>query len=176
MGAEHDAEVTCDGLGAAIHDGGICATARDLARFGMLLLDGGLAGDRPVIPAAWLREAWAVDADLRNAFARSDNEPFFPGGWYHDQFWFVPRPPGDVLLGLGIYGQMVYVNPATATVAAKLSSWPYPQSALFMEDTLRAFDTVSAALATPGSGAAWGRVSPVGVAAGLSRNRSGSDA
>ena len=41
MGAERDAEIICDGSGTAVHDGGLCATARDLARFGQLLLDGG---------------------------------------------------------------------------------------------------------------------------------------
>ena len=40
IGAEHDAEITCDGVGTAIHDGGMCATARDLARFGVMLLAG----------------------------------------------------------------------------------------------------------------------------------------
>jgi len=43
MGAEHDAILLHDGLGAAVHDGGLCATARDVARFGQMLLDGGLA-------------------------------------------------------------------------------------------------------------------------------------
>jgi len=41
MGAEHDALMLHDGLGAAVHDGGLCATARDVARFGQMLLDGG---------------------------------------------------------------------------------------------------------------------------------------
>ena len=45
MGAEHDALLLHDGLGTAVHDGGLCATARDVARFGQLLLDGGLVPD-----------------------------------------------------------------------------------------------------------------------------------
>src|SRR5580700_4487147 len=45
MGAEHDALLLHDGLGAAVHDGGLCATARDVARFGQMLLDGGLVPD-----------------------------------------------------------------------------------------------------------------------------------
>ena len=50
------------------------------------------------------------------------------GGWYRNQFWFLPRSHGDVLLCLGINGQMLYVDPATGTVAAKTSSWPTAQS------------------------------------------------
>ena len=45
MGAGADAALLHDGLGAAVHDGGLCATARDVARFGQLLLDGGLVPD-----------------------------------------------------------------------------------------------------------------------------------
>jgi len=64
MGAESDAEILCDGLGTAVHDGGLCATARDLARLGQMLLDGGSVpderdGERTVIGSRWLREASA---------------------------------------------------------------------------------------------------------------------
>ncbi len=57
MGAEHDAVLLHDGLGTAVHDGGLCATARDVARFGQMLLDGGqvpggLGGSSPPEPAA----------------------------------------------------------------------------------------------------------------------------
>ena len=45
MGAEFDAEILTDPKGTAYHDGGLCATARDVARFGQLLLDGGTAVD-----------------------------------------------------------------------------------------------------------------------------------
>ena len=79
------------------------------------------------------------------------------------------------MLCLGIYGQMVYVNPATQTVAAKFSSWPVAQSAAMLHDTLRAFDTIGATLAGLPLNGATGeavRTGPSGVAAGLSRSRS----
>jgi hypothetical protein len=145
IGAERDAEITCDPSGTAIHDGGMCATARDLARFGTMLLAEGDVNGRTVVPAGWLRSAWAIDPDIRAAFARSANGPFLPGGWYRNKFWFLPRVHGDVLLCLGINGQMVYVSPGTATVAVKLSSWPHPQSLDMLNDTLLAFDAVGAA-------------------------------
>jgi len=174
IGAEHDAEITCDGVGTAIHDGGMCATARDLARFGMMLLAGGEVAGRRVVPATWLRESWTVSPDIRDAFARSASGPYLPGGWYRNKFWFVPRQPGDVLLCLGIYGQMLYVSPGTGTVAAKLSSWPDAQSPAMLHDTLRAFDAVGAALAGSAAGEPARQHGPPGVAAGLSRGRIGS--
>jgi CubicO group peptidase (beta-lactamase class C family) len=176
MGAEFDAEITCDRLGTAVHDGGMCAAGRDLARFGAMLLAGGTAGERRVVPPQWLRGSWAVDPDIRDAFRRSESEPYLPGGWYRNQFWFVPRQHGDVLLCLGIHGQMLYVSPGTGTVAAKLSSWPDAQAPELLEDTLRAFDAIGAVLASlPPTGSAAGegaqRHGPPGVAAGLSRGR-----
>ncbi|MBD0293489.1 MAG: serine hydrolase [Jiangellaceae bacterium] len=167
MGAEHDAEITCDRLGSAVHDGGMCATARDVARFGMVLLGGGEVAGRSVVPRDWLRSAWNADVDIRDAFDRSASGPYLPGGWYRNQFWFVPRPHGDVLLCLGINGQMVYVHPRTSVVAAKLSSWPVAQSSATLHDTLTAFDAVGAALA--GMTAEAGRRGPAGVVAGLHR-------
>ena len=68
IGAEYDAEITCDGLGSAVHDGGVSATARDLARFGKMLLDDGWVGPRRIVPESWLQQARHIDADIRGAF------------------------------------------------------------------------------------------------------------
>jgi CubicO group peptidase (beta-lactamase class C family) len=173
MGAEFDAEILCDATGTAIHDGGLCACARDMARFGQMLLDGGSvpAPDdetRAIIPPSWLRQAWAVDADGRSVFAASPAEVSMPGGWYRNQLWFRPGEHGDVLLCLGIHGQMVHVCRRTRTVCVKFSTWPEAQNPAYMQDTLRAFDAVGGALTgRPHSG---DRHRLPGIAAGISRH------
>jgi len=170
MGAGHDATVLHDGVGTAVHDGGLCATARDVARFGQMLLDGGLVpdgvGTRRVVPPQWLRRAWAVDSDVRSVFAASPAEWAFPGGWYRHQFWFRPGDYGDVLLALGIHGQMLHVSRRTNTVCVKFSTWPDAQNPAYLEDTLRAFDAVGGLLA----GRDPGRHRLAGVVSGLSRS------
>ena len=172
MGAEHDAEILCDGVGTAVHDGGLSATARDLARFGQLLLDGGAVpapeGRRQVVPPEWLRNAWAVDAQGRQLFAESPAEVSFPGGWYRHQFWFRPGDYGDVLLALGIHGQMIHVSRRTRTVCVKLSTWPQAQEPVLLQDTVRAFDAVGGALA--GREPVLGRRGLPGVVSGLTRH------
>jgi CubicO group peptidase (beta-lactamase class C family) len=150
MGAERDAEITCDSVGTGIHDGGISTVPRDLARFGRLLLDGGMVDGNEVIPASWLEDSWDRPDDVRAAFADSDNEDVLPGGWYRNQFWFVPKPLGTALVCLGIHGQMVYVNRETRLVGVKVSSWPTPQHTPSLVDTLRAFGAIGAHLATQG--------------------------
>ena len=139
MGAEFEAEITCDGVGSAIHDGGMSATARDLARFGKMLLDDGHVEGVPVVPDTWLAHSRAIDPDIRGAFASSASEATLTGGWYRNQFWFVPGPLGDLQVCLGIHGQMVVVDRATKTVSVKLSSWPAAQTPAYLVDTLRAF-------------------------------------
>ena len=150
MGAERDGEVTCDPLGSAIHDGGVSVTARDLARFGQMLIDDGMVRGYPVVPAAWLAATRDPGPGVREAFARTDNEYVLPGGWYRSQFWVIPGPGGPVLVCLGIHGQLVYADRATRTVVAKLSSWPDPQHTGYLLDTLRACAALAAHLAAPG--------------------------
>jgi CubicO group peptidase (beta-lactamase class C family) len=174
MGAEYDAEITCDSVGTAVHDGGISATARDLARFGQLLLEDGWVDGQPVVPERWLLEARHLDADIRGAFAASDSEPVLPGGWYRNQFWYVPGPSGDIQLCLGIHGQMVFVDRGTRTVGVKLSSWPTEQDHAYLLDTIRAFTAAGRFLAElrPAETADEIRpTGPVGIVAGRERGR-----
>lgn len=166
MGAQFPAEITCDSLGTAIHDGGMCATARDLARFGEVLLHHGQLDGIEIVPADWLKSSWRVDPDIREAFDKSAAGPYLPGGWYRNQFWFLPRRHGDVLLALGIYGQMLYVNPGTRTVAAKLSTWPDAQSPILLNETISAFDTLGATLAGLPTDLHSGRHGAPGIASG----------
>lgn len=153
MGAEFEAEITCDGVGSAIHDGGMSATARDIARFGQMLLDDGYVAGAPVVPSRWLMASRTIDPDIRGAFAASSSESTLTGGWYRNQFWYVPGPAGDLQVALGIHGQMVVVDRATRTVSVKMSSWPTAQSPAHLVDTIRAFATTGrhlAGLAGPG--------------------------
>jgi CubicO group peptidase (beta-lactamase class C family) len=149
MGAERDADITCDPVGSAVHDGGVSAVARDVARFGQMLLDGGTVDAAEVVPATWLLDAHEPGTDVRQAFAQTDNESVLPGGWYRNKFWFVPNEHGTALVCLGIHGQMVYVDRTSGTVGVKLSSWPQAQDVTYLVDTLRAFASVSSQLSSP---------------------------
>jgi CubicO group peptidase (beta-lactamase class C family) len=148
LGAEHDADMSLDGAGTAVHDGGMSTTLRDLARFGQMLAEGGrsMTGEQ-VLPEWWLRETQAGDPDSREAFAASPTDTRMPGGMYRNAFW-VPYPDSAVLLCLGIHGQMVYIDTAANVAGVKLSSWPVPQDPVMLASTLRAFDAIAGHLAT----------------------------
>lgn len=146
MGAAQDANIGVDSMGSGMFDGGISACLTDLVRFGSLYLSDGvsLLGEQ-VLPASWVADTLAGGPDSREAFAYSPGDNRMPGGMYRNQVWF-PYPGNDILLCLGIHGQMIYVNRPAGVVAAKLSSWPLPQHAHMLFSTLSAFDAVSAEL------------------------------
>jgi CubicO group peptidase (beta-lactamase class C family) len=64
---------------------------------------------------------------------------------YRNQVWF-PYPGSNVVLCLGMCGQMIYINRGAEMVAAKLSTQPHSHEP-HMLDTLRAFDAVARELA-----------------------------
>lgn len=149
LGMENDAYIAIDAVGNAVHDGGLNATARDVARFGQLLMDDGRSctGEQ-ILPPWWTTDVLAGASDGKDAFtATSSLETGMPGGHYRHQLW-VPFPDRRVLLALGIHGQMVYIDQTSGTVGVKLSTWPVPQSATRFHDTLSAFEAISAHLAS----------------------------
>ncbi len=145
LGAEFDADLAVDSAGAAMHDGGLSTSLRDLGRFGQMLLDDGVSADgTQVVPSWWIEDSYTGDADSREAFVASPGDNRMPGGMYRNQFWF-PYPDRRLLLCLGIHGQMVYVNPAAGVVGVKVSSWELPQNAALLFDTIAAFDALALA-------------------------------
>ena len=141
IGAEQDMDAAVDPAGAVFHDGGLAATLRDLGRLGQMLLDGGAVGGEQVVPAGWIADSLAGGADSREKFAASGNATWLPGGAYRNQFW-LPGNGREVLLCLGIHGQMIWIEPARRLVVVKLSSWPLPQDVAKLLDTIAAIDMI----------------------------------
>ncbi|WP_040866353.1 serine hydrolase domain-containing protein [Nocardia exalbida] len=110
IGAEDDALWNLDRSGG--QEKAFCclnATARDFAKIGRLVLDGGRAGDAQIVPPAW------IDRIRTPA-------PHRVGAWpYSAQWWHPPGGDGADLTAVGVYGQYVYVDPPSGTVIVKLS-------------------------------------------------------
>jgi CubicO group peptidase (beta-lactamase class C family) len=105
--------LTADG---GVEWGGACfsATSRDYARFGQFILDGGRAGGRQVVPEGWVAEATAASAP-----AGPNNE----ARAYGYQWWVGP---GSAFRAVGIFGQLIHVDPAQKLVVTIQSAWPKP--------------------------------------------------
>ena len=159
LGTEFDANVGVDAEGTGLFDGGMSAALCDLARFGAMIARNGTSlNNHQVVPEAWIEDSFAGGPDSREAFASSPDGARMPGGMYRNQFWF-PWPDRQVLLCLGINGQMIYVDRATGLVAVKLSSWPTPQDSWKLYSTLAAFDAINAEVS---QGPRWNSVGNLG--------------
>ncbi|THV15174.1 serine hydrolase domain-containing protein [Rhizobium rhizophilum] len=122
LGARHHASVTVDAEGTARAAGGISVTARDLARVGEMLRNGGMVDGQRIIPQAWLTDM--LTAGDHKAWVDGESN-FFPNGRYRSQ-WYQSGEPDGAFCAIGIHGQWLYVDPSTETVVVKLSSQPNP--------------------------------------------------
>lgn len=144
LGAEADAHVTVDRLGAARAAGGICVTLRDLARFGEMVRNLGRAGDQQVAPRWWIEDILR-NGDQRAWLAQPTAAKFLPAGRYRSQWYMIGNASG-AYCAIGIHGQWIYIDPMAEMVIAKLSSQPLPVDEPTDHLLLAAFEAVATAL------------------------------
>jgi CubicO group peptidase (beta-lactamase class C family) len=142
LGMEEDAYVMIDSVGTPLQGSGLCATARDLARFGEMLRRGGeLNGQRIFDPA--------VIDDLRKGGDREKFKAsvmaFRPGYSYHNQWWILHNADG-AFEASGVHGQMIHINPAAEMVVVKLSSHPVAGAGFTHPLTLKAWAALAQAV------------------------------
>ena len=103
---------------------GVSARLRDVGRFGLLVLNDGVAFDgQRVLPAGWRDLAGQPDCTA-TGFGRL--RPDLPSG-YGYQWWVLPHGPTGIHAGafsaIGAFGQYIYVHPAERLVVAIHSAW-----------------------------------------------------
>jgi CubicO group peptidase (beta-lactamase class C family) len=124
MGAEDRAYITLDRKGLARCAGGLCATARDFARLGQLIVDNGQRGERQIVPAPVISDitdngdadAWK-NGEWGKSFASISTNMRYRSGRY-----LVDDQP-KTMFAMGIHGQNLFIDRANRIVVAKLSSW-----------------------------------------------------
>jgi CubicO group peptidase (beta-lactamase class C family) len=140
-GAEADGEMTVDREGSPRAAGGLSLLPRDLARLGLLVARGG-AG----VVSAELVDDLLHGGDPQH-WADGDFASLFPGGAYRS-CWYGPRVDRDAVCGIGIHGQMLYVDVARDVVVAILSSWPEPDDEDWHLDNYAMARTIARTLGT----------------------------
>lgn len=141
LGAVHDADLIVDATGFPVAEGGLCATAGDLARLGQMVLDGGVARGEQVVPEAWIERILTGPDELVAQFAAGhDAIPSRPSAYYHDGWW-VTDPARGEFRGLGLGGQQLFIDREAQLVVVILSSTPLridPTAARTMDAALKA--------------------------------------
>ena len=123
MGVERDGYMWVDGAGTEMAGGGLNITARDAARFGQMILQGGRFNGQQIIPEAVATRI--MQAGDTKKFTR-----FYQDEWYknvtyayHDQWWTFNNPHKSIS-AIGIHGQYIYIDPKAELVVVKQSSSP----------------------------------------------------
>lgn len=124
LGADRDATITVDSAGFGFANGGVSCTARDLARVGRMMLDGGAAPGGRVVSQSWVDAIMAGGDPEVMAGGMGEG---FPDASYTRQWWCFGNDRGNVS-GLGIHGQNLWLDPLTDSVIVKLSTWPDPDT------------------------------------------------
>jgi CubicO group peptidase (beta-lactamase class C family) len=125
LGAQSGAYMGVDREGAPWCAGGFCATARDFAMIGDLVLNDGRRESHEIVPSSWItdlsaggdREAWA-QGEWGQLFAPLSPNMNYRSGWYtiHDD--------PELLFAMGVHGQNLFIDRKNNIAIAKLSSWP----------------------------------------------------
>lgn len=138
MGAESAAYITLDRIGGARAAGGMCVTARDLARVGQLILQKGKRDGQQVIPESWIndivhngdRHAWDT-GDFATQYGETDTT-------YRSK-WYVHGTNEPLIHGRGIHGQYLFIDPLRELVVAWMSSEndpTNPDTSLHVRDSI----------------------------------------
>ena len=104
--------------GQEIGGGGLSATLRDYGRFGLLLMNDGVAGGRRILPEEYVRDA----SSAKIVGGKKVDYGYF--------IWPIDAAAGSTNAGAyeakGIFGQYIYVNPKEKVVAVMWGAQPKP--------------------------------------------------
>ena len=152
VGMESNAYWMIDGSGMEMAFGGLNASLRDFARLGRLFLEGGKWNGQQIVPAEWVKASVTPDAPhlMPGPKPNSTNQM-----GYGYQWWIPVDSEGD-FMALGVYNQMIFVDPKHRLVIAKHSANRDFQRNDFepTRETVALWRTIAADLENRRSGAA----------------------
>ena len=97
---------------------GVRITSRDLARFGYLMLHGGVWGEDQLVPQEWLEIATCTSQTLNDRYGLT---------WWvntHGSLW--RSAPRDAFAAMGFAGNKCYVIPSLDLVVVRIADGPMP--------------------------------------------------
>ncbi len=121
MGTEKEAYWCCDPAGNEGVMGGLNATLRDYARFGLLFLNEGrnYQGEQ-IISQKWIKDSYTPDGPHLMPGKDNPLSPLEPFGYGYQ--WWLPELPEEDYCAMGIFGQYIYINRKYKVVIAKYSA------------------------------------------------------
>lgn len=120
LGFESPGFWATDLLGTEMSYAGLNLTARDFARLGELYRNGGSWHGRQIVPREWVRASTTVDSPIREPGQPIVGDHALDLGYGYQ--WWIPAGDRGDYSAIGVYNQLVYVNPEKATTIVKLSA------------------------------------------------------
>lgn len=127
FGMESDATWWLDSPdGQEIAGSGLSATLRDYGRFGLFMMNQGIAGGEKVLPDGWVAEAGTGKTIGGKKVG-------------YGYMWWIPDATANpvhkgAFFASGIFGQSIYINPAAKVVIVVWSARPKPTGADVIDD------------------------------------------
>lgn len=122
LGFESDAYWMVDATGMEMAFAGLNVTARDFAKLGELYRNHGRWQGRQIVPEDWVRASVRADAPhLQPGQPILSDHPLDLGYGYQ---WWLPDGDRGEFSAIGIYNQLVYVDPSRGVTIVKLSANP----------------------------------------------------
>jgi len=126
IGTEGETYVLLDNNATLVAGGGLNATPYNLARFAMMMLNGGKFNGEQVVPEAVVETiAKGGSIEAFDAGPDSDDVVHKKGEWSYRGQWWVKHTPGmEAFMAIGIHGQWIYIDRNHDVAIVKVSSMP----------------------------------------------------
>lgn len=143
MGAESSGYFMADPWGRSVCGAGFNATARDMARFGLLLAENGCCRGEQLIDVDTI-ERIAQGSDPAIYAQDEDFHAWVPGASYKSQ-WYVTNDDSQSMMAGGIHGQYLFIDRPSQVVIVKQSTLPEAVG-LLDPDSVRLLKAITAHL------------------------------
>lgn len=139
LGMEQSAYYQVDAMGTPSAGGGLSAGLRDMARFGQMILNGGMWQGERVLPEAAIADI--REGGSQEKFAKSDHPKL--EGWSYKDMWWITHNDHGAFAARGVHGQTIYIDPAAEMVIVRFASHPVAANAASDATSLPAYQAVA---------------------------------
>lgn len=119
--------------------GCFCATLRDYGRFGLMMMNGGSLGNTRVVGSSWVKESTMPQEYIP--------KPSGSDGYGYQ--WWIPHGNNGAYKATGIFGQLIYINPAKHIVIVETSAWPKPDPDERWDEMDKVIDAIVSEISKP---------------------------
>ena len=144
LGTEGDTYILLDKGATPVVGGGLNATPDNLARFAIMMINGGkFEGEQVVSPGIIKKIAKGASTEAFDKGPDSDGYVYPKGEWSYRAQWWVRHTPGkEAFTAIGVHGQWIYLDVKRKIAVIKQSSQPISDDPYQNKFNLNAFDAL----------------------------------